>query len=494
MSRQTHPVRLFGSLPSPSDLGLRWEKQVYQTDLESWTPTTLAQGHFAPAFRATITVDGIPYLIVFMRTHYKNPLEYQVLWDLDKSAMSWWWGFKSSFNRQYLAFARTRFAQKKGIGYTLKVLNGVFVAVREFLTVMRPDVLRYFRFPGAVEQSDDKSIKESMELRYDLHVEDIEKFYNKMAGRLAHQIGYEAKNGILLLPGSHPSSTPHIDLNRLRAHRRNRRHHVLPGLLHPQHQHQHGRRILEPKLSGCLLVTFLFALLGIPVGYFLLWLTGVERQWGHGTIASVMLGSGCFLMFASVLAWGILSGIRSSLLDPSVIENAANQVRHVKVSEITWHPPLLPSQETMYEGSFTVADSSYFVCFVRSKQKGCTEYHFTWDCPSRFGGSRFSSFGLSRKKRLRMVTEVLAHVLAAMQQFSTTLQPAIITFNAGDDQELQFTSQLLARHFAHELGYRLEDSSLVRIGSTADNEKGTMGSKLEDDAPDARGSASAGSV
>jgi hypothetical protein len=149
-------------------------------DLEStniditWEPP-LSPKSTEKEYRAKFNVDGDPYVVGFSKVPQRNVIDYYVVWDLNRSAMSWWWVIKSLFTGAYKTFSRTGLQSKKGIGYTLKVIRGVFSAIRQFVQVVQPSIIQY-------HEADD----------------DLKRFYNTVATKLAPKFGYVAHHHMLV--------------------------------------------------------------------------------------------------------------------------------------------------------------------------------------------------------------------------------------------------------------------------------------------------------
>jgi hypothetical protein len=147
---------------SPIGLNIKWEPVLDKQ---------LSHDHY----RAAFTVENDPYYVGFTKVSHKKVSDYYVVWDLDRSAMSWWWVIKSLFNGQYKQFSRTHMQGKKGLRYTLSVIKSVFACIHDFVQVIKPSVIQY-------DEAD----------------QDLKKFYDRITAKIAPKFGYRPHKNMLI--------------------------------------------------------------------------------------------------------------------------------------------------------------------------------------------------------------------------------------------------------------------------------------------------------
>ncbi len=147
----------------------------------TWEPPLDKRGE--NNYRATFDVEGDPYYVGFSKQPKKKLVDYYMVWDLNRSRMSWWWVIKSLFNGQHKQFTRTN--MQKNTGYTLRVMKSVFQCIHDFVDKQRPTIIEY-------DEAD----------------ADLKRFYNKIAMRLAPKFGYDAHDNMLVKQGE--SGKPNV--------------------------------------------------------------------------------------------------------------------------------------------------------------------------------------------------------------------------------------------------------------------------------------------
>ena len=140
----------------------------------SWKPP-LAPGKLENEYTARFVVDGDEYFVGFTKLKKANIVDYYMIWDMDRSTQGWWWTIKSIFNFQWMPFSKTDKYKRKGVGYALKVIRGVFYSVKQFVEVIQPSIIEY-------DSVDDE----------------IKHFYNAISAKLANKFGYIAHKNMLV--------------------------------------------------------------------------------------------------------------------------------------------------------------------------------------------------------------------------------------------------------------------------------------------------------
>ncbi len=140
----------------------------------TWKPP-LDTNYSEKEYSARFNVDGDDYVVGFTKLNKKNVIDYYMIWDLDRSTQGWWWTIKAIFNGQGIPMTRTTKFKDKGMGYTLRVIKGVFTCIHDFVSAKQPSIIEY----DAVDA-------------------DLKKFYNMVSMKLAPKFGYAAHHNMLV--------------------------------------------------------------------------------------------------------------------------------------------------------------------------------------------------------------------------------------------------------------------------------------------------------
>lgn len=145
---------VFDKLPSDGEVNVSWEP-------------SLNPNESAKTYKGRFTIDGDEYIVGFNRVETVGASDFYVTWDLNRNNFSWWQVIKTLFTGRGGYYDRTGLGATKGIGYTLKVLKGVFSVIQQFVATIRPAILTYHE-----------------------HDEKLRAFYDQIAKKIAPKFGY----------------------------------------------------------------------------------------------------------------------------------------------------------------------------------------------------------------------------------------------------------------------------------------------------------------
>lgn len=142
-------------LPTSAEANIKWSPALNPKDTSE-------------SYKGYFDVDSDNYIVGFNKVNVIGTPDFYVTWDLNRNNMGWWEVIKTLFTGRGGFYDRTNYAAKKGIGYTIKVLEGVFACIKEFVQVIRPSILSY-----------------------DEHDGKLKAFYDQVATKIAPKFGYK---------------------------------------------------------------------------------------------------------------------------------------------------------------------------------------------------------------------------------------------------------------------------------------------------------------